>query len=116
MLAHTPTIFDSPQANLQPDTLGRRLYANVDNAVDCDIGGTPFFVFIAVPTELFTILREVGKLDPNEDVTLALDREDERIIFSAFSESSETLLDLWYYSDASLPGWIRRREFQHQGA
>lgn len=106
-MPHPVTIFDSPPCNLQPDVSGPRWYANVDNRLEVNIGGRPYTIAIAVPTELFTFLKEVAKVSPEEDVTLSLDKIDGRYVFAALA--GDSLHDLWYYSDASLPRWIRDR-------
>lgn len=97
------TVFDSPFP-LQPDERGARFYGNVDNRLEVTDGDRHWHVAVAVPTELFTYMREVMKVPPEETVTLALDRDEDHYVFSALA--GDTLHDLWSYSRASVPGWL----------
>ena len=104
------TIFDQPQAQLLPDSLGARYYANVSNALEVAIGSRVYAVPLAIPSELFTLFREVCKFNKDVEITLALDLIDERYIFSATQGAS--IFDLWSYSERSLPGWITNSAYR----
>jgi len=99
------TVFETPQAHLLPDPEGPRRYGNVDNLVDVAIGGRVRQVPIAVPTFLFTFMRDVAKIDRQTDVTLALDRMGDRFVFSLLA--GDDLYDLWDYSYKGLPDCFR---------
>jgi hypothetical protein len=95
------TVFETPQAKLLPDLGGPRRYGNVDNVVDVAVSRYSRQVPIAVPTLLFTFMRDVAGVDPQTDVTLALDQVGERYVFSMLA--GDDLYDLWEYSYAGLP-------------
>lgn len=100
------TVFDKPQAVLLPDPFGPRFYANIDNRLDVAVG-RGHVVAVAVPTELFTFLKEVAKVSPEVIVNLGLDRQGDRYVFSMLA--GDSLFDLWSYSRKSLPAWILSR-------
>lgn len=99
------TVFDSPQARIVPDSEGRRTYGNVDNAVEVNTGEAAVFVYIAVPTFLFTFMRDVARIHPATEVHLSLDRVNRSYVFSLLA--GENLYDLWSYTEATLPGCFR---------
>ncbi len=102
-----PTAFEAPQWAILPDPRGAQRYANVDNLMEMNIGGAVYHLAIAVPSELFTFLREVVRADRYDTVTLAIDKIGERYAFSILV--ADQLFDLWTYSDRSLPAWMRDR-------
>jgi hypothetical protein len=104
-MSHGPLTYDAPQVDLLPD-VGERRYGNVDNLVEvafhlCD----PFFVPIAIPTWLFSFMREVANVPRDAEVSLALDQVGERFVFSMLA--GDQLYDLWDYSYGSLPPCFR---------
>lgn len=106
---HLPvTVFDKPQAVLLPDPFGPRLYANIDNRLDVNVG-RGHAVAVAVPTELFTFLKEVAHVPPEIPVNLGITSEGERYVF--FMIAGDSLFDLWSYSRKSLPAWLTDRSF-----
>ena len=111
-MAAPRTVFDKPQAALLPDPAGARDYANISNIVDFADGGRTWAVCVAVPTELFTFMKEVAKIPPEDAVTLSIDRVDpDWYVFSLLR--GEDLYDLWHYSNMSLPAWLLDREYRH---
>jgi len=80
------------------------MYANVDNCVEVSTEGGMHHVALAVPTGLFTIMRDAFKVPVEATVTLSIDQQGERYVFSLLH--GYHLYDLWDYSQASLPGWI----------
>lgn len=98
-------VFESPQADLLPDSSGDRYYANVSNKMEVvRASGDEYHVAVAVPTVLFTLMKTLD-VPATAEVTLSLD-EDERggWLFSMFY--GETLYDLWRYTRGTVPPWI----------
>lgn len=106
-----PTVFQSPQCSLVPDLKGRRMYANVDNRMSVTDGDAEYHVLVVVPTGLFSIMKDVLKVAPEKDVSLSVDRLEDRHVFSLLS-GQDDLYDLWSYSEASLPQWILSGEYR----
>lgn len=72
-----------------------------------------YCVAVAVPTGLFTLMRGALSVHPSDSVTLAMDLDehvdegaDPYYVFSMMV-GTDQLFDLWTYSEASLPQWIR---------
>ncbi len=108
----TQCMFDRPQYDLKPDPFGPRMYANVSNEMEVvNLRGEFVTVPVAVPTGLFTIMKDVISVPPTERVTLSIDAtpkgEDVRYVFSLMY--ADHLYDLWDYSLGSLPKWIANR-------
>ena len=104
-------VFNSPPFRLLPDSAGPRWYANVDNRLEISTDHGSYHVAVAVPAELFTLMLQVFKIAPEQDVSLAIDQEGERYIFSLMF-AGEELRDLWSYSRGSLPAWILSEEYR----
>lgn len=107
------TVYDAPQYKFLPDPHGRRFYANVDNRLDVTMGSREYSVAVAVPTELFTYLREVAKVGRRSTVLLAIDQVGEggeHFVYSMLC--GDKLHDLWVYSKASLPQWMLDPKYQ----
>lgn len=104
-----PVLFDSPFP-LLPDSAGARFYANVDNRLEVATARDAWTIPVAVPTELFTFMREVAKVPPEETVTLGLDETEdgEHYVFSMLA--GDNLYDLWHWSRRSIPGWLLSRD------
>lgn len=103
-------VFDRPQWNLLPDPIGVRDYANVSNRMEVALCSGTHHVAVAVPTGLFTLMRDVFKVDTGTPVTLSIEevdgsRGDPRFVFSMLA-GDDNLYDLWDYSEGSLPRWL----------
>ena len=109
-----PTVFRSPQFKLLPDPKGHRYYANVDNLMSVTIDDDEFFVAVAVPAGLFTIMRLSLKVPPSAEVKLGLDQHGERFVFSILY-GEDNLYDLWDYSSQSVPAWVFSMEYRCAG-
>lgn len=100
------TVFDSPQFKLLPDPLGARKYANVSNLMEVSLeDGSLYHCPTAVPTGLFTLMKDVFKVPPEEQVNLSIDQSGARFVFSMMVEE-RTLYDLWTYTMTTIPKWI----------
>lgn len=92
------------------------MYANVDNRLEVvlDEGETSFLVPLAVPTGLFTLMRDVMKIPIGETVKLSIDElregDEKSYVFSLMC--GDSLYDLWQYSRGSLPSWILQKEYR----
>lgn len=106
--------FDKPQFALLPDSQGARYYANVDNRMEILAGNANYYVAVAVPTGLFTLMKDVFKIPQSAGtVKLSIDQVQERYVFSLFYEGyADMLVDLWDYSRLSLPAWILDRGYR----
>jgi hypothetical protein len=102
------TVFDKPQAALLPDPIGPRFYANIDNRLDVGVG-RGHVVAVAVPTELFTFLKEVANVPSELPVSLGITKDGDRYVF--FMIAGDSLFDLWSYSRKSLPAWLLDRSY-----
>lgn len=109
---HPVTVFDRPQWHLLPDPKGARMYANVDNRVQVAQGSRSFHVAVSVATELFTFLKEVARVTPEDRVSLSLDLCDRFYVFSVFVEAQtgDKLFDLWAIK--ALPEWMGDRQYR----
>lgn len=108
----TATVFDRPQWTLLPDPKGPRVYGNVSNVLEIVRGRSSVRVAIAVPSEIFTLMREVLKVPPSAACSLSLDQVDNHFVFSLLAEVEPlALYDLWTYSSKSLPDWMLDRSF-----
>lgn len=103
-------LFDSPLAALVPDPQGARMYGNVDNRMDVNLGVRHYLVAVAVPTELFTFMLEVARVPVETRVHIAIDAVDGFFVFSLLA--GDSLYDMWVYSEKSLPAWILNRGYQ----
>ena len=106
------TTFDSPQFPLLPDAQGARHYANVDNRVDYMLGypvGQSFPRPVAVPTGLFTLMKQVFKIEPHEQVTMYLhEYQPDRFVFGIdWGDGDHDFADLWTYTWETLPGMFK---------
>lgn len=108
MRSYPVTVFDRPQWKLLPDPKGPRVYGNVSNELEIARRGRTHKVALAVPAELFTVMREVLRVDTASSVTLSLDLLDGWFVFSALESGAaeDTLHDLWAIPESSLPGWM----------
>ena len=99
--------FDTPKFALIPDSAAR-MYANVDNGVQ--VGAAESFkakrVPVVVPTGLFTIMKDVFKIDRDELVELYVFKDGEYFVFGIVW-GEESIADLWCYTDANLPPMFR---------
>ena len=95
-LSRPKTAFDSPQATLRPDSKGPRLYGNVSNVLSVNLlAGRELHVAVAVPTMIFTYMRDVMKLPLDAQVSMYLD-EDVGSRFYVFGlNSPQGFNDLW---------------------
>lgn len=113
------TVFDRPQWTLLPDPQGQRKYGNVSNAMEVQLPGRASFrVCVAVPTELFTFMREVADVQPHAECSLAIDvNEEGQGLFCLLVEygGEGKLYDLWAWTRGAIPGWIMDREFRCVG-
>lgn len=107
-----PTTFDTPQMRLVPDARGYRQYANVDNRVQFLPHGrdVPKLIPTEVPTGLFTLMRDVFKVEPQDDVVMYIhEYAPAQYVFGIqWGDGEYDLADLWTYSESSLPGMFRR--------
>lgn len=99
------TTFEKPEWPLIADPVGARFYANVDNRVARHYSnGRIKDVPVVVPTDLFTFMREVLKIDPVEDVQLYLVPDDKFYVLGmTWGEKDTNVTDLWAYTATSLP-------------
>lgn len=104
----TATVFDRPQCHLLPDLQGPRMYANVSNVVEVARSvHSVFRVAIAVPTDLFTIMRDVLRVPLGCRCSLAIDYVESVFVLSLLVEGeTEALHDLWTYPSRGLPAWM----------
>lgn len=111
-------MFPRPEFKILPDLNGHRMYANVDNRLEValDEGNTTFGVALAVPTGLFTLMRDVMKVPIGETVKLSIDEvivgEDAQKEYVFSLMWGDNLYDLWKYSRGSVPSWIFDKEFR----
>ena len=114
----TAPVFDKPMWSLLPDPVGKRKYANVSNSLEIASGsGSPYFVHLAVPADMFTFMRQVLQLGAEEPVTLAIDVVDDgRAVFSMLVRRSTgdwSIYDLWAWpSIRGVPGWMLDRKYR----
>ena len=94
--------FDTPRFELLPDPAGIRAYANVDNRVAVTGRGREKRVSVIVPTALFTIMKDVYKIDRGETVDLYITRDGDYYVFGMLW-GEESYADLWCYTDTNLP-------------
>ena len=104
------TMFPSPQFPLKPDPAGPRMYANVSNLLEVTQDQQSYHVAVAVPTGLFLLMQQVLQVQTHETVHLSIDKVGERFVFAVMI-GEDRLIDLWDYSENSLPAWIRSRAF-----
>lgn len=102
-------MFDKPFSPLLPDPEGARMYGNVSNRLEVNAFGRSRLMPVAVPTELFTYMREVAKVPVETEVSLVIDEDDSDpdntwYVFSLVVGAE--FHDLWAYSQASLPKWL----------
>lgn len=114
-----PPVFPTPQFSLLPDFKGVRPYGNVDNRMEVHIGVDLYHVALAVPSGLFTLMKTVFKVPPEETVNLLLmeDTASDAVTGDAVSTYTFSLMygedhvyDLWAYSEGSLPRWLTSPE------
>lgn len=100
------TAFDQPQLSFAPDPKGRRNYGNVDNEVQITTLSETFGVIVAVPTGLFTIMKQVFKVEPHQAAKMYLhEYEPNKFVFGIdWGEDENDFADLWTYTWAALPG------------
>lgn len=108
----TETVFQRPPYSLLPDPKGVRMYANVSNRMEIARGDRAHHVAVAVPTGLFSFLREVVKAPIDEVFYLAMDEVGDRYFLSLVSESEDRIYDLCSYSKGSVPAWIFASEYR----
>lgn len=108
------TIFESPKWNLVPDPKGARTYGIVTNALEVAGSTRSYQVALAVPTELFTFLRDVAKATPEDKAALSLDFCGQWRLFSVYvyGPRGDKLFDLWAYTESQLPAWILDRQYR----
>ena len=106
-MARPPTALDSAQFALIPDTY-ERSYGNVSNLlVFEDADGNAREYPVVIPTALFTIMRQILKVEPTDEAFLYINQQDEWYVFGIVWSIHE-FTDLWLYSEASLPKFIDR--------
>lgn len=105
----TEPAFQKPQFPLLPDPHGLRNYANVSNTLEIAFSTGTRRVALAVPTGLFTLMKDVFNVLPEDRVQLGIVEEegadDPGFVFYMVHKSS--VYDLWRYSSAGLPAWMR---------
>jgi hypothetical protein len=108
MSSRPHTTFDTPQFDLIPDTHVRQ-YANVDNRLlVCAQDLTERLVPIVVPTMLFTLMRNVFKIDPVDMVRMYLATDEAHYAFGiAWGDRDTDVADLWAYTRNALPPFLR---------
>lgn len=107
-MARPNTTFEKPEFALIPDRRARD-YANVNNVVArIRANGRETEHPTVIPTELFTLMLEVFKVDPSERVTLyVVDDGDYAVFGMAWGEDDNNVADLWAYTSGSLPSYLR---------
>lgn len=106
-MARPPTAFDSAQFALIPDTHERK-YGSCSNVlVFEDERGRVKEYPVIIPTDLFTIMRQILKIEPTDEAFLYINQQDEWYVFG-IAWSVHEFTDLWLYSEASLPKFIDR--------
>ncbi len=105
------TVFQTPQFDLLPDASGIRYYGNVSNKMEVysSMGGT-YYVAVAVPTGLFTLMKDVFGIKPEQKMFLSLDLVNGYYLFSLLSDKE--LYDLWFYTERGLPVWIKNPKYR----
>lgn len=99
--------FQTPQFPLAPDeTKAPRMFGNVSNIMEVASGSRTHRVYVAVPTGLFVLMKDVFKASPDVTYELAIDRDGERFILSLYGEKTDSLWDLWSYSRGAIPTWV----------
>lgn len=92
---------------LVPDTEWR-MYANVDNRLTLEsptaVMGEPFIV---VPTELFTLMKDVLKIPARDSVTLFMPVNRAYATFGLYHVNQDKEYALWFYSRATLPAFLQ---------
>lgn len=103
------TTFEKPEWSLLPDEKGARFYANVDNRIVRHYtNGRTKNCPAVIPTALFTLMREVLKIQPEEDVTLYLIPDGAYFVFGMlWGEKDGNVADLWFYTAKTLPHFLR---------
>lgn len=104
------TVFDRPQWQLLPDSKGVRMYANLENRLEIALTSSSHTVAVALPTGLFHLMKDVLQIPPEDQVTLYIDQVGEKYVFGLLQGSS-TLVDLWTYSEKSMPAWMGKEEY-----
>jgi hypothetical protein len=109
-------MFDKPQWPLLPDLKGIRMYANLENRLEIVLTSSSHTVAVALPTGLFQLMKDVLQVLPEDQVTLYIDQVGGKYVFGLLHEpstfqGSSTLVDLWTYSEKSLPAWILAKEY-----
>lgn len=115
-MSQVPTVFDYPVWQLRHHPV-EEMYANVSNKVKVDSPTSAEgadSVLIAIPTQLFSYLKDVEKVTIEDKVSLYLDYDRDGnqpcwiFGFRVFSEDGYRYTDLWTYTDSQLPDFIRR--------
>ena len=93
------------------------MYANVDNKLELATSSGISHVAVAVPTGLFTLMKDVFRVPVDVTVNLAIDEivdergdRDSTFVFSIIWGNE--IRDLWAYSRGSLPAWLTAREYR----
>jgi hypothetical protein len=95
------TAFETPKFDLIADKQVRQ-YANVLNVIEFARVGRPRRVPVIIPTQLFTIMKDVFKIERDDVVELYLVKDGEYFVFGMIW-GEESAADLWSYSESSLP-------------
>lgn len=87
----------------------------MSNALEVVRGRSVVRVAAVVNSTLFTLMREVFKIDPSAECSLSLDQVGDHYVFSLYASAvgdrGEHLYDLWSYTPKTLPAWLLDRNF-----
>lgn len=90
------------------------MYGNVSNRMEVSRRNRSFHVAVAVPTPLFTLMREVLKVPLDLTASLSLDLSDSFYLLSLSvgrGGDISNLYDLWAYTEKALPSWVENRDY-----
>lgn len=112
------TVFEQSRWRLLPDPEKLRSYGNVSNRLEITtVNGRSWAVAIAIPTELFLLMRGTWAVPQSASVQLFLDAVVcGGKVWYAFSVyvrdgDKEDLHDLWAVPEPDLPAWMRDRQY-----
>ncbi len=105
-MSRPATAFDSPQFTLIPDTESR-MFANVSNDLTIEGGKSPEKLYpVVVPTSLFTMMRDIMHVEPDDTAFMYLVKDDDKYVFG-LAWGAEDFTDLWTYSKSALPEFLQ---------
>ena len=100
----TIPVFNSPQWKwARAET--KQSYGGINNVVDIEPEkGRAYKVVVDIPTEFIHYITTAGGYTRGLDITFFLEQVEKRWYFGYQIESREHV-DLWYYTNSTLPSW-----------